>query len=158
MREPVHVTSAQNPRIKDASALRDRKARERAGLLLVEGAREIGRALASGFEVDTLFFCPELLSPEARPLLARLAGARATSVSDHVFDKLALREGSDGLVVTLRQRPVALDQVLAPRADRAPLVFALHGVEKPGNLGAILRTADGIGASGVVLLEGTGDA
>lgn len=158
VRPPDHVTSAHNPRIKEAAALRERKAREAAGLVLVEGAREIGRALAAGFEVDALFYCPELLSTEAHGLVARLDRARATSVSAHVFDKLALRDGSDGLVVTLRQRPVALESALAARAGRPPLVFALHGIEKPGNLGAVLRTADGVGASGVIALEGTSDA
>lgn len=149
------ITSTSNPRIKEAAALRERKERERAGLVLVEGAREIGRAMDAGWQVDSAFVCDALLSEGARQLLGRLHAARGMAeVSSHVFDKLAVRDGSDGLAVTLRVRSRTLDDALA---GSRPLVIALHGVEKPGNLGAILRTADGIGATGVVVLEGGSD-
>ncbi len=147
------ITSAQNPRVKDAAALRDRKERERRQRILVEGAREIERALRSGWVVDSAFVCHELLSEDARVVLPRLV--RISAVSAHVFDKLAMRDGSDGLAVIFQTKAVALDAALA---GAAPLVLALHGIEKPGNLGALLRTADGIGATGVVCLEGTSDA
>lgn len=151
----LEITSTANPRIKEAAALRERKERERTGLVLVEGAREIARALDAGWQVDTAFVCEVLLSAPARALLERVHATRGmASVSAHVFDKLAVRDGSDGLAVTLRARPRALEDALA---GARPLVIALHGVEKPGNLGAILRTADGIGATGVVVLEGGSD-
>lgn len=151
----LEITSTANPRIKEAAALRERKERERTGLLLVEGATEIGRALDAGWEVDSAFVCEPLLVPRSEAVLARLAPKRGlATVTAHVFDKLAVRDGSDGLAVVLRARPRALEDALAgPR----PLVIALHGVEKPGNLGAILRTADGTGATGVVVLEGGSD-
>ncbi len=158
MSEELHITSAQNPRIKDAAALRDRKEREQRQRILVEGAREIGRAIASGWRVESAFVCRELLSDAAQALLRTLASDRGvTSVSAHVFDKLAVRDGSDGLAVILHTRGATLTEALRPANSAAPLVVALHGIEKPGNLGAILRTADGIGASGVVLLEGCRD-
>jgi len=156
--DELHITSAQNPRIKEAAALRDRKEREQRQRILVEGAREIGRAIASGWRIDSAFVCRELLSDAAHTLLRTLtAGRGITSVSAHVFDKLALREGSDGIAVVMQMRSTPLADALQSRRGCPPLVVALHGIEKPGILGAILRTADGIGASGVVLLEGTSD-
>ena len=158
MSDDLHITSAQNPRIKDAAALRDRKEREQRQRILVEGAREIGRAIASGWRVDCAFVCRELLSDAAHDLLRTLRSDRGvTSVSAHVFDKLALRDGSDGLAVIFHRRTATLTDALATSSQAAPLIVALHGIEKPGNLGAILRTADGIGATGVVLLEGASD-
>lgn len=159
MSDELHITSAQNPRVKDAAALRERKEREQRQRILVEGAREIGRAIASGWRVESAFVCRELLSDAAQALLRTLVSDRGvTSVSAHVFDKLAMRDGSDGLAVIFHTRAATLADALRATKDKGqPLVVALHGIEKPGNLGAILRTADGIGATGVVLLEGSSD-
>lgn len=152
------LTSAQNPRVKEAAGLRERRARERAGRVLVEGAREIDRALRSGWAPLEVFAAEELLSREARALVGelerRLPHASVVGVSAAVFEKLALREGSDGLVVIFERRGVTLAQALG---GERPLVLALHGVEKPGNIGALARSADGCGATGMVLLEGCSD-
>jgi TrmH family RNA methyltransferase len=157
-RPPLHISSLGNPRVKEAAALRDRKGRERTRLALVEGARELGRAIEGGWRVDALFVCEPLLSPEARALWERVDPERGgCTVTPAVFDKLALREGSDGIVAVVHERVWSLAEALAAPVGGPPLVVALHGVEKPGNLGAVLRTADGVGASGVVALEGTGD-
>jgi TrmH family RNA methyltransferase len=153
--ERLVISSVHNPRVREAAALRERRERERSGRVLVEGARESARALAAGWEADAAFVCRELLSGPAREVLAPLSTRRGIAeVTPHVFEKLALREGSDGLVVVLVRRERTLVEALG--GDRS-LVVALHGVEKPGNLGAIVRTADGVGATGVVLLEGSGD-
>lgn len=154
---PVHITSPQNSRIKDAVALRDRRARDRAGLFLVEGARELGRAVAAGWPIDSLFVCRDRLSEEAAKLTAHAAASHTCTVTPRVFDRLALREGSDGIAAVLRVRTVSLADALVASDGRVPLVVALHRVEKPGNVGAVLRSADAVGATGVVTLEETGD-
>jgi TrmH family RNA methyltransferase len=150
------ITSAQNPRVKATAALRDRKERERTGLVLVEGGREIARALRAGLAPTGGFIC-EGISGRVTELVsaveARL-GRTLVAVTEHVFDKLAVRDGSDGLVVTFERPRVDLG---ALHARPPALLLAVHGVEKPGNLGALMRTADGAGASGVVALEGSVD-
>lgn len=154
----LQITSAHNPRIKEAAALRERKERQRQGLLLVEGARELSRAVDAGWTIDALFVCDALASAATKDLLARVSPARGiVDVSPHVFDKLAMREGSDGVAAVLVARTLSLEHALAAPPGLAPLVVALHGIEKPGNLGAVLRTADGTGATGVVVLEGSSD-
>jgi len=158
LRAGLVLTSPQNPRVKEAAALRERRARERSGRVLVEGAREIGRALRSGWAPVEAFVADELLSSEARAIVDALGGRLARNavvgVSAAVFEKLAVREGSDGLVVIFERRHVTLGEALA---GERPLVLALHGVEKPGNIGALARSADGCGVTGMVLLEGCSD-
>ncbi len=156
MSERLLITSAQNPRIKATAALRDRKEREQTGLILVEGAREIERALASGLNPTSAYVCEELATriPKLVEVLDKRLGAQRVSVAPHVFDKLAVRDGSDGVVVTFERPRTSLEMLVS---KPLPLILAVHGVEKPGNLGALLRTADGAGASGVVVLEASVD-
>lgn len=143
------ITSTSNPRMKAAAALRDRKEREQTGLILVEGVREVERALVAGLEPLEVW-CPDGGSVE---LMARCEskGAKAYLAAPHVFDKIALRDGG-GAIVSIFKRP----QTQLELGEKA-LVLAVHGVEKPGNLGALLRTADGVGVSGVVVLESSVD-
>jgi len=144
------LTSLANPRIKAANALRDRRERDRAGLTLIDGARELRRALDAGVEVVEVFVCEPLLAgPDARAVLDRLqAGPVALqATSQPVFTKLAFGERSEGLVAVVRIPSTALtDLRLPPDA----LVLVLEGVEKPGNLGAVMRSADGAGVDAVI--------
>lgn len=145
------LTSAANPRIKAAARLRDRRERERTGLTLIDGARELRRALEAGIEPVEAFVCePRLAGPDARAVLDRLASSRTVvhRTTDAAFEKVAFGDRSDGLVATIRQPALDLDRVSLP-AD--PLVVILEGVEKPGNLGAVLRSADGAGADAVIV-------
>jgi TrmH family RNA methyltransferase len=147
---PAVLTSFANPRIKAATALRDRRARDLAGLTLVDGSREIRRALDAGVQVVEAFSCEPLLAgPDARAALdlLRARGVAVQPTSEPVFAKLAFGERAEGLVAIVRIPSTALAELALP-AD--PLVTVIEGVEKPGNVGAVLRSADGAGADAVV--------
>jgi TrmH family RNA methyltransferase len=147
---PSVLTSLANPRVKAAGALRDRRERDRTGLTIVDGARELRRALDAGVEVVEAYVCEPLLAgPDARAALDRLLGGTTTlfSTSEPVFAKLAFGERSEGLVAVVRVPSMALVDLRLP--DDA-LIAVVEGVEKPGNLGAILRSADGAGVDAVV--------
>src|SRR4051794_35352601 len=151
------ITSAQNPRIKAVVALRDRRDREREGRIVVDGAREILRALRSGIAIETLFVNEGLCrSADCEDVLAEAARRRIprTDVGDRAFEKLAFGERAEGVVAVAQRPSVALEDLRTP-AD--PLLVVLEGVEKPGNLGAILRSADGAGADGLIVAEGGTD-
>jgi len=144
------LTSTANARVKAAVALRDRRTRDQTGLTLVDGARELRRALDGGVTVEEAFVEDAALAGEdARVALDRLSAANATihHVSSQVMAKLAFGDRSEGIVAVIRSPIVELGSVTVP--DDA-LVVVLEGVEKPGNLGAVLRSADGAGAHAVV--------
>jgi TrmH family RNA methyltransferase len=147
---PALLTSFANPRIKATTALRDRRTRDLTGLTLVDGSREIRRALDSGVDVVEAFSCEPLLAgPDARAALdlLRARGVAVQPTSEPVFAKLAFGERAEGLVAVIRIPSAALAD-LALSAD--PLVAVMEGVEKPGNVGAVLRSADGAGVDAVV--------
>jgi len=144
------ITSVANPRVRAAVGLRDRRTREAAGLTIVDGAREVRRALDAGVMVVDAFVCEsELAGPDARTALDRLVGLDAprVSVSEAVFSKLAFGGRTEGLVLVVRTPGNALAD-LAVGPD--PLLLVVEGLEKPGNIGAVLRTADGAGVDAVI--------
>ncbi len=152
------ITSLQNPRVKQLVNLRDRRTREETGLMLVEGYDELGLALSAGKPV-TLYYCPPLVrQPGQMQLLdrAREAGAELVEVSERVFGKIAYRDSPDGWLATF-----PLPMVHRGLGDLSigtdPLIVVLEAVEKPGNLGAILRTADAAGVSALVLCDAVTD-
>jgi RNA methyltransferase, TrmH family len=151
------IDSPSNPRIRAAIALRERRERESTGLTLVDGAREARRALQAGVEIDTAFVCPALLtSDDARWAVAELGRARGrrepVEVSARAFEKVAYGDRTDGVLLVVRPDVRALDDLELPKE---PLVVVTEDVEKPGNVGAILRSADGAGAHAVVAVGGT---
>jgi TrmH family RNA methyltransferase len=141
------ITSPHNPRVKSALALME-KARERrsSGLFTVEGAREVGLAQQAGYALQTLFVCPEIFG-ETKALPE--AGQRF-EVSPAVFEKMAYRSGSDGLLAVAAQRDLSLGSL---QLSKNPFVIVLESVEKPGNLGAILRTADAAKVDAVIVCD-----
>lgn len=144
------ITSTHNPKIKTLAELRERKVRERAGRFLIEGAREIERALEAGLSLDTAVFCRELLTKEENVLLEGFQG-EALEASPAPFKKLSSRENPTGLVM-VAQKPVrSLAGLVLPQN---PLVLIVVGLEKPGNLGALLRSADAAGADAILLVGG----
>jgi TrmH family RNA methyltransferase len=152
-----HITSRQNERVKDAVKLRDRKGRERQGRIVIDGAREIARAIAAGVEVVEAFVCePMAASAEAHEAieLACSAGAAMATVTDEVFEKLCFGEGRDGLVAVARSPRRTLAGLALPAS---PLVAVIEGLEKPGNVGAIMRSADGAGVDAVIVADGHTD-
>lgn len=149
------ITSLTNERVKSAVRLRDRRERERTGLTIVDGARELRRALESGrAHLETCFISTDAsLDEDGRWVLERIGGPRsalAIAVTPAVLSKVAFGDRDDGLVGIVRPPSVDLD-ALDPGPD--PLIVVAEGVEKPGNLGAILRTADGAGADAVIVAD-----
>ena len=149
------ITSPQNPRIKALLRLQQKSAeRRQQNLTIVEGLRELLTALTAHVEVTTVFVCPELAGAERPPALARaLAGSPATEwvpVAKAVFERVAYREGSDGVLALVRPPRRTLADLVLPAN---PLVLVLEAVEKPGNLGAILRTADAARAAAVIVCD-----
>jgi TrmH family RNA methyltransferase len=141
------ITSPQNPKVKRLLELQTKSsARREAGLFVVEGARELGHCLGAGFEADTIFWCPEIL-----PSLPFGTGsARIIKVSPQVYAKVACREGTEGIVAEIRSRSLSLGDLNLP--DN-PLICVLESVEKPGNLGAVLRSADAAGADAILICD-----
>lgn len=147
------ITSPANPRIRAAAALRDRRARESTGLTIIDGAREVRRALDADIAVVEAFVCDPLLAgPDARAALDALSarGVPQIRVGLAVFGKLAFGDRAEGMVVVARPPSMALTGITLPTD---PLVVVLEGVEKPGNVGAVLRSADGAGADAVIAAD-----
>jgi TrmH family RNA methyltransferase len=148
-----HITSRQNARVKDAAKLRDRKARERQGRFVVDGAREIARAIDAGFAIVEAYVCePRAGDAQARDAAERLrrTSAVVATVTEEVFEKLCFGAGRDGLVAVARTPRRSLADLTLPPAA---VVAVLEGVEKPGNVGAVLRSADGAGVDAVIVAD-----
>jgi TrmH family RNA methyltransferase len=155
---PTTITSPHNPRVKQATRLRDRRGREKQGRIIIDGAREIGQALAGGVGLVEIFLCKELLrGEESRSIAERLeraqAGVEVLHVTPEVFEKIAYGDRSDGLVAVAGTPDRSLDAMTLPPL---PLIAVLEGVEKPGNVGAVARSADAAGVSALIAAdEGT---
>jgi len=151
------ITSASNPRVRQAARLRDADARRESGLTLVDGRRELARAAAAGVEIVEVFLAADAVDELSRDgwirdLAAR--GIRIVSLPDRPFDKIAFGSRNEGCVGVVRFAPRPLADLAA--AAEAP-VLLVESVEKPGNLGAILRTADAAGLAGVIVCDGRTD-
>lgn len=133
--------------------LRRRPHRDAASLMLIEGFREIQRALYNAHPLTDLFFCPALFQGTNEPSLierCRLSGANLLECTEAVFRKMAYRDRPEGLLALAPKIGTALEDVcLSPTA----LVLVAESIEKPGNLGTILRTADGAGADAVIVCD-----
>lgn len=156
---PIRITSPQNQRIKDVVRLNKRNERDRRRQTLVEGRREATRALAAGICPLQAFLCSELLGQDYAPLVDTLRAAAMTRGAIHdttpeVFARLAYRGESGGVVLVVPYFDCELSALPLPAV---PLLLVVEGVEKPGNLGAILRTADAAGIHGVIITEGATD-
>ena len=179
---PEVITSPSNPKVKRLLALQQKSsARREAGLFVVEGRRELQHCIDAGFEIDTVFYCPSFLASgsgelplktsgcagplplpsEAGPSLLRSRGwlrfseAVAASpkefeVSEEVYAKIAMREGTEGVIAEVRAKERRLEDLALPER---PLVVVLESVEKPGNLGAVLRSADAAGVDAVLFCD-----
>ncbi len=144
------ITSKANPRIRNLVQLKNASGRKAQNLFIVEGYRETERALRSGYHPDSLFLCESLAHPEQTKKLITLLPSQGLieTVTEEVFEKIAYREGSDGIVALFK--PV-LKELNALHLPENPLVIVLESVEKPGNLGAVMRTADAAGVDALII-------
>ncbi|YAL83489.1 RNA methyltransferase [Dermacoccaceae bacterium W4C1] len=150
----LEITSASNPRLKSLERLRRRRTREQEGRTLVEGYEELALAVEAGVAVEQVLYCADLMRERGTKLVLvdrlRAAGAATIAVSRPAFEKIAYREGADGFLAVV---PVP---ALHPRELQLPadaLLLIAEGVEKPGNLGAMLRTADAAGVDAVIAVD-----
>ncbi|GHS98210.1 rRNA methyltransferase [Bacteroidia bacterium] len=147
-----HITSPQNNRIKNICKL-SAKARERKeqGLFIIEGARELSLAVSGRYVFDSIYLCPGLFEKTDYPeALQSISPEILYEVSESVFQKIAYREGSDGILALTQQKSHTIQDLNLP--DN-PFVIVLEAVEKPGNLGAILRTADAAQVDAVIVCD-----
>ena len=143
------IVSLQNAKVKQVVALQQKSAeRRKQGVFVVEGIRELQHCLDAGYEVNGIFFCPELTTATA---LSQFSASLTTyEVSPEVYEKMAYRGSTEGVIAIVQSRQLQLkDLQLKPN----PLLMVLESVEKPGNLGAILRSADAAGADAVIVCD-----
>ncbi len=154
---PESITSLKNPKVKAAIQLRNGRHRRRHGRLLIDGVRELRRALEGGIEIVELFVCHDLCHEgEAIETVREAAqvAARVYDVTPAICERMAYGQRAEGVVAVA----IAPQRTLANLAlPDAPLIAVVVGIEKPGNLGAIVRTADGAGLSAVVAADGGTD-
>jgi len=154
MREAEPIRSLQNPQVKAWSALLTKKGRDAADAFLVEGAHLVTEALRSGFAVDTVIYVPGTAAAEEA---ARLAGrdGRWMPVSEQVMEKITETRSPQGVAAVVRKRSAGLDELL--RHPPVGALVAIDGIQDPGNLGTVIRSADAAGAVGILLGAGTVD-
>lgn len=153
------ITSLQNPKIKQAVLLRERKARKETNLFLIEGYRELLRAVESKRTIDTIYFCPEFFLGENERSLIAQSKAVAIECSKEVFMKLSYRDRPDGLIAVAPQLHRSLQELEALLAKKkgTPFLVVAESIEKPGNLGTILRSCDAAGVDAVIVCDPTTD-
>jgi len=153
----MEILSPSNPRIRAAARLRERSARDETGRTLVDGGRELLRALQAGVSVETLFVCrPLIRTADAQAALedAAATGVAILDCSEAAFAKVAFGDRAEGVVAVVRPAVQRLYDLVLPAV---PLIVVTEDVEKPGNLGAILRSADGAGADALIAAAGGTD-
>jgi len=158
MEKPL-ITSLGNPLVKQARALRQKKARNESGLFLVEGIHHVGEAIEAGWDVNSILYAPDLLASNfARDLISRLASRfdytrsaqrEPQPVSAQVMESLAGKENPQGILAIARQRRMQFSNLQSPKIS-----VALVSPQDPGNVGTILRTLDAVGADVLFLLDG----
>lgn len=170
------ITSAQNRKVKELLTLVEKsKARSAAGLFVVEGQRELGHCLDAGFIPETLFICGEVMAVQNNAVNGAKTGhlaeniegkdgldalvAKAEALNPHLgvvqipaflYEKVAYRGSTEGIIAEVHSVPRSLEDL---RLGESPLVMVLESVEKPGNLGAVLRSADAAGADAVIVCD-----
>lgn len=147
------ITSLQNTRVKQAVRLRDRGPRDKSDLFLIEGYRELLRAVDASRNIETLFICPELfLGENEEALIKRIVakGGLLYNCTKEVFNKISYRDRPDGLLAIAPQHHLKLGEI---KLSEAPLLIVAEAIEKPGNLGTILRSSDAVGCDGVIVCD-----
>ncbi len=151
------ITSTQNPKLKKAAALFCRKERNETGLFLIEGYRELKRASEGNVDIQTLFISPSLfLGSNEEALITTISskGAQVIRCSESAFKKLSYRDRPDGLVAVAQQMRFSLEDLkISSSPCKPPFFVVAESIEKPGNLGTILRSADAAGVDAVIVCD-----
>ena len=148
------ITSAQNPYIKSLLLLQEKaKARKQTGTFLIEGKREISLAIKGGYLIDTLLFFPELISEKEINKLVQ-NGTTIIEINKDIFEKLAYRESTEGVIAVANSKSFGLNDL---KLNENPLILIAEAPEKPGNIGALLRTADAANLDAVIIANPNGD-
>lgn len=156
----MQITSTANTRIKNVVRLSSqRRHREALQQTVVEGSREVRRCLDAGIIPTEVYLCPELIAPDDQDLVPRLTqfaprSAFLATVSTDVYEKLTYRGASGGILLVIPYTQIALENL---PLSSTPFLVVVEGAEKPGNVGAILRTADAAGVDGLILCSGGTD-
>ena len=145
------ITSAQNPKIKDLLALQEKsKERRKKGLFVVEGRRELLHCVEAGYEPYAVFYCPDIISNADFDAVVENCDCNYYEIPQHLYDKVAYRGGTEGVIAELHCKEMNLESL---KLKENPLVVILESVEKPGNLGAVLRSADASGVDAVIVCD-----
>jgi RNA methyltransferase, TrmH family len=157
MNQQLLLSSVQNPRVKQLIRLRDKSERDKTHTFLIEGYRELFRAVEGGYLPDVLFICPELfLGSNEQALISRMKvnGTEIMRCTEPVFRKISYRDRPDGLLGLTSQKHRSLqdlEQLLNKRSH--PFLVVAEAIEKPGNLGTILRSSDAVGVHGLIVCD-----
>lgn len=147
------ITSVQNPFIKSLILLQEKsKARKQTGTFLIEGQREIELAQKGGYEIETILFLPEIISESQAGKLSR--SAELIEISKDVYQKLAYRDTTEGILAVAKSKNLSLSEL---NLGENPLILVAEAPEKPGNIGAILRTADAANLDAVIIANPKSD-
>ena len=157
LRHMIHmITSLQNPLIKNVLLLEEKsRERKKQDLFIIEGLREFHLAVSGGFSIQSVFYCPELLPPEeVKKTLGAFLNSGVFEVSLQVYNRMAYRNDVEGIIALARPRQYGLPDL---NLFANPLILILEAVEKPGNLGAVLRTADAANLDAVIICDPLSD-
>ncbi|MEP2937169.1 MAG: RNA methyltransferase [Gilvibacter sp.] len=152
----IQISSTQNPRIKSLLLLKEKsRERKKTGTFVVEGVREIELAIKGGYKLDALFICPELADQASLQVANKLEVNQKFELSANVYNKIAHRGSTEGLVAIANSKDHSLAQLTF--ATDKPLILVAEAPEKPGNIGALLRTADAAGIDAVIIANPKSD-
>jgi len=144
----TYLSSMQNPKVKQLLALQQKSSeRRKTGLFVVEGQRELSHCMEAGYQLEAVFICKDLCTPS---VIATLHDTPVYEVPAEVYEKMAYRGSTEGIMAEVRMRQLRLDDL---RLSPQPLLMVVESVEKPGNLGAILRSADAAAADAVIVCD-----
>ncbi|MCD8402654.1 TrmH family RNA methyltransferase [Tenacibaculum finnmarkense] len=143
------ISSIQNPYIKDLLKLQDKsRERKKRGLFLVEGQREISLVIKGNYQIDTILFVPDMFSLEDLKAI-RVATASCIEITKEIYQKIAYRDTTEGVIAVVKAKNFSLDTIQFETKN--PLILVFESIEKPGNIGAMLRTADAANVDAVFI-------
>ncbi len=149
------ITSLSNKKIKNIIQLEKSKVRKNQDVFVIEGIKEIEKALKAKYFIETIFYCKDVASVKnLNDILSNSPNSEIIEVNKSVYDKIAYRENSGGVIVLAKPKNLKFEDI---HLSDKPLVLVIESVEKPGNLGAILRTADAAGIEAVIVCDNQTD-